>query len=49
MKVLISGWEFPPQISGGLETSSYGLTKRLASFDDMSLLSLYYKIFSNKK
>ena len=24
------GWEFPPHISGGLGTASYGLTKGLA-------------------
>lgn len=31
MKVLMFGWEFPPHISGGLGTASYGLTKGLAS------------------
>lgn len=30
MKVLMFGWEFPPHISGGLGTASYGLTKGLA-------------------
>jgi len=30
MKVLMFGWEFPPYISGGLGTASYGLTKGLA-------------------
>jgi len=29
MKVLMFGWEFPPHISGGLGTASYGLTKGL--------------------
>ncbi len=29
MKVLMFGWEFPPHISGGLGTASYGLTKAL--------------------
>lgn len=33
MKVLMFGWEFPPHISGGLGTASYGLTKGLASQD----------------
>jgi len=30
MKVLMLGWEFPPMITGGLGTASYGLTKALA-------------------
>lgn len=29
------GWEFPPHISGGLGTACFGLTKGLASFDDI--------------
>ncbi len=29
MRVLTFGWEFPPHISGGLGTASYGLTKAL--------------------
>jgi glycosyltransferase involved in cell wall biosynthesis len=29
MKTLMFGWEFPPHISGGLGTASYGLTKGL--------------------
>ncbi|MEN9917807.1 MAG: hypothetical protein RL662_243 [Bacteroidota bacterium] len=33
MKVLMFGWEFPPHISGGLGTASYGLTKGLAEQD----------------
>ncbi|PIY60715.1 hypothetical protein COY95_00360, partial [Candidatus Woesearchaeota archaeon CG_4_10_14_0_8_um_filter_47_5] len=31
MKVLMFGWEFPPQNSGGLGTACYGLTKALAN------------------
>jgi glycosyltransferase involved in cell wall biosynthesis len=30
MKVLMFGWEFPPHISGGLGTATYGLTRGLA-------------------
>jgi glycogen(starch) synthase len=30
MKVLMLGWEFPPQITGGLGTACYGITKSLA-------------------
>jgi len=29
MKVLMFGWEFPPHISGGLGTASFGLTKAM--------------------
>lgn len=29
MRVLMFGWEFPPQISGGLGTACYGLTQAL--------------------
>lgn len=31
MKVLMFGWEFPPFISGGLGTASYGITKGLTN------------------
>ncbi|MBI2574694.1 glycosyltransferase family 4 protein [Candidatus Woesearchaeota archaeon] len=31
MKVLMFGWEFPPQSTGGLGTACYGLTKALSS------------------
>lgn len=30
MKVLVSGWEFAPHISGGLGTACFGLTESLA-------------------
>lgn len=33
MKVLMFGWEFPPQISGGLGTACLGLTRALHSAD----------------
>ena len=32
------GWEFPPHISGGLGTASYGLTKGLAKQPDMDII-----------
>ena len=37
MKVLMFGWEFPPHISGGLGTASYGLTKGMSLQDDMQI------------
>ena len=32
------GWEFPPHISGGLGTASYGLTKGMATLDDLDVI-----------
>jgi glycosyltransferase involved in cell wall biosynthesis len=32
------GWEFPPHISGGLGTASYGLTKGMATLDDLEVI-----------
>ncbi|HKK42980.1 MAG TPA: glycosyltransferase family 4 protein [Bacteroidales bacterium] len=37
MRVLMFGWEFPPHISGGLGTASYGLTKGMATLDDLEV------------
>lgn len=37
MKALILGWEFPPHISGGLGTATYGITKGLSSQEDMDI------------
>jgi len=37
MKVLMFGWEFPPHISGGLGTASYGITAGLAKQPDMQI------------
>src|SRR5690606_20293460 len=31
MRVLMFGWEFPPEISGGLGTACFGLTKALTA------------------
>ena len=38
MRVLMFGWEFPPHISGGLGTASFGLTKGMAAMDDMEVI-----------
>lgn len=38
MRVLMFGWEFPPHISGGLGTASYGLTKGMASLGNVSVI-----------
>ena len=38
MRVLMFGWEFPPHISGGLGTASYGLTKGMATLNDVEVI-----------
>lgn len=38
MRVLMFGWEFPPHISGGLGTASYGLAKGLSVIGGSDLL-----------
>ena len=37
MKVLMFGWEFPPHISGGLGTASYGLTRGLSTIPGLEI------------
>ena len=37
MRVLMFGWEFPPHISGGLGTASYGLTKGFVPQGDVEI------------
>ena len=48
MKVLMFGWEFPPHISGGLGTASFGLTKGLAQFDDIEVLFVVPKVYGDE-
>jgi len=38
MRVLMFGWEFPPHISGGLGTASYGLTRGLSHIPGLQVL-----------
>jgi len=47
MKVLMFGWEFPPNISGGLGTACYGLTKGLAK-QNIDVLFVLPKLFGNE-
>jgi glycosyltransferase involved in cell wall biosynthesis len=49
MKVIMFGWEFPPHISGGLGTACYGLTKALATFDEMQLTLVVPKAYGDEK
>ena len=48
MKVLMFGWEFPPHISGGLGTASFGLTKGLAEFPDVDVLFVVPKAYGDE-
>lgn len=48
MKVLMFGWEFPPNISGGLGTACYGLTKGLSSLDDVKVTFVVPKVFGGE-
>jgi glycosyltransferase involved in cell wall biosynthesis len=48
MRVLMFGWEFPPHISGGLGTASYGLTKGLSSVGGVEILFVVPKAFGDE-
>jgi glycosyltransferase involved in cell wall biosynthesis len=48
MKVLMFGWEFPPNISGGLGTACYGLTKGLTSLNGIDLTFVVPKVYGNE-
>jgi glycogen(starch) synthase len=48
MKVLMFGWEFPPHISGGLGTASYGLTKGMSKIPDMKIKFVVPKAYGDE-
>ena len=48
MRVLMFGWEFPPHISGGLGTASFGLTKGLNSIGDVEILFVVPKAYGDE-
>jgi glycosyltransferase involved in cell wall biosynthesis len=48
MRVLMFGWEFPPHISGGLGTASYGLTKGMATLDDLEVIFVVPKAYGDE-
>ncbi len=48
MKVLMFGWEFPPHISGGLGTASYGLTKSLSAIEDVEIIFVVPKLYGDE-
>ena len=42
------GWEFPPHISGGLGTASYGLTRGMTSMDDLEVIFVVPKAWGDE-
>lgn len=48
MRVLMFGWEFPPHISGGLGTASYGLTKGMATLEDLDVIFVVPKAWGDE-
>ena len=48
MRVLMFGWEFPPHISGGLGTASYGLTKGMTSIKDTEVIFVVPKTWGDE-
>jgi glycosyltransferase involved in cell wall biosynthesis len=48
MRVLMFGWEFPPHISGGLGTASYGLTKGMATLNDLDVIFVVPKAWGDE-
>jgi glycosyltransferase involved in cell wall biosynthesis len=49
MKVLMFGWEFPPNISGGLGTACYGLTRGLSTLPDVEVTFVVPKAYGDEK
>ncbi len=49
MRVLMFGWEFPPHISGGLGTASYGLTKGMTTLDDLEVIFVVPKVWGDEE
>ena len=48
LKVLMFGWEFPPEISGGLGTACYGLTSGLIA-NNIDVLFVVPKLFGTEE
>ncbi|MFW5820835.1 MAG: glycosyltransferase family 4 protein [Bacteroidota bacterium] len=49
MRVLMFGWEFPPHISGGLGTASFGLTKGLSKIPDLDIRFVVPKVYGDEE
>lgn len=48
MNVLMFGWEFPPNISGGLGTACYGIVKGLSACQDVRITFVIPKTHGNE-
>jgi hypothetical protein len=48
MNVLMFGWEFPPNISGGLGTACYGIVKGLSECQDVNITFVIPKSQGNE-
>ncbi len=42
------GWEFPPHITGGLGTASYGLTKGMSVLEDLEVIFVVPKVWGDE-
>src|SRR5665647_1211944 len=49
MNVLMFGWEFPPNISGGLGTACFGIVKGLATCRDVNVTFIVPKAHGNEQ
>lgn len=49
MNVLMFGWEFPPNISGGLGTACYGIVSGLAACNDVKVTFVVPKTYGNEQ
>lgn len=49
MNILMFGWEFPPNISGGLGTACYGIIKGLAACNDVDVTFVVPKAHGNEQ
>ncbi len=43
------GWEFPPHISGGLGTASFGLTKGMSTLDNLEVIFVVPKAWGDEE
>lgn len=48
LNVLMFGWEFPPNISGGLGTACYGLTRALAQLENIHTTLILPKLYGDE-
>ena len=48
MRILMFGWEFPPNITGGLGTACYGIAKGFRSIPGIELVFVVPKAFGNE-